>query len=238
MAKGNINNPSSWVNGTIVQPSWCQDVQDTCNSVFTGDTSHKALQIDGTGLATVSLPDGYLGVSGDGVIGGTLSVGGTSTFSSNLSATGNLSIGGTSTFTGNIIASGTLFIPDIIASTKVLTPHIYTTSTITSGAVTLGTGAGTGASVAAFDGTDVAGMLSITTAGSPAANQLIARITFGMPYASKPKAVMLTPANVDATNVGWYSNHGMLSTTKFEIWARNPGLTSAITYSWYYFVVG
>jgi hypothetical protein len=47
MATGIITSPSSWVNGTVVTPSFLQNVMDNIN--FPGGVTFTGLQIDGTG---------------------------------------------------------------------------------------------------------------------------------------------------------------------------------------------
>jgi hypothetical protein len=61
-------------------------------------------------------------------------------------------------------------------------------------------GAGSGSSVAAFAGTDLAGTVSITTAGSPGTSAVVATITFANPYGATPH-VLMTPGNAAAAHL-------------------------------------
>jgi hypothetical protein len=106
----------------------------------------------------------------------------------------------------------------------------------------LSTGAGTGASLAASALSDRFGWFSILTAGTPAATAIIATLTFNNQYSTAPRVVILTPANAAAAaltgNQQIFVNQGNIGTQNFTISSGSTGLTTAVTYQWYYEVLG
>jgi hypothetical protein len=54
MAIGRITSPTQWFNGTVVTPSFLQNVQDNINAYMDATVSLKGLYVDGTGGATVT----------------------------------------------------------------------------------------------------------------------------------------------------------------------------------------
>lgn len=65
MSIGLISSPATWLNGTVLPPSWAQTVQDNNNGWINGTgPTLKSLQIDGVGGAASATPAGNLAVSG------------------------------------------------------------------------------------------------------------------------------------------------------------------------------
>jgi len=105
--------------------------------------------------------------------------------------------------------------------------------------ITLDTGAGTGAT-GSVDGADSAGQITVNTAGIPAPLARVASIAFGAAYGVAPTAVILTPANQAASELGggsiWVANTS-LATTGFDLRAPTAPLVTATTYIWYFQLV-
>jgi hypothetical protein len=96
---------------------------------------------------------------------------------------------------------------------------------------TLGTGAGTGAS-ATVTGTDLAGQISVTTAGSPAAAATVITVTFANAYASAPY-VVFSPVNLPAAST---NNISVSSTSAHFVFTSTGILSSGQTYIYNYVV--
>ena len=105
--------------------------------------------------------------------------------------------------------------------------------------IVAGSGAGVGAS-ANIAGSDVAGQVTVNTAGTPAALAAIATITFNVPYSDAPYAV-LTPSNSTAAILegdgGSRKPYVETTATTLIIKSSNP-LASGATYKWNYLVIG
>jgi hypothetical protein len=68
MAIGLVTSPVNWVLGTVLPPSWAQNVQDNENGLINGTgPTLKALQIDGTGGNASTQPSGTIALSGTGM---------------------------------------------------------------------------------------------------------------------------------------------------------------------------
>jgi hypothetical protein len=146
---------------------------------------------------------------------------------------GNSALTGSSAYSGSIvidsgsirIASGSIFTPKVIGSTAVP-------------AVALGTGAGTtpGGGVS---GSDVAGIIRLTTGTGPAANSPIGTVTFASAY-STPPYVLITPGNFSASFVasGISGTFTTASTTGFTLFSGQASLRGATAYTWSYHVIG
>lgn len=103
----------------------------------------------------------------------------------------------------------------------------------------VGTGAGTGASCAIFTtSTDLAGKLSVTTAGADeATGATIATVTFANAYNTAP-ICFISPADQDSQGLAagaqaaiWQSSG---STTTFLVKSGGTALGNAVTYEWNY----
>lgn len=98
---------------------------------------------------------------------------------------------------------------------------------------TAGAGAGTSGSATAV-GTDFAGAITVGTGTSPAAGAL-ATITFNLPYASTPRAVLLTP--LDGPSAALTPYVSAITTTSITIGtAATPAASTA--YHWSFAVIG
>jgi hypothetical protein len=103
---------------------------------------------------------------------------------------------------------------------------------------TNGTGAGTGPTTS-ITGTDMAGIISVTTGSGPASASAIMTVAFGVNLASAPSAVVLEPANAAAaalTTANVFVTS--LATTGFVVESNAVSLAATTTYQWYYIVIG
>lgn len=111
-----------------------------------------------------------------------------------------------------------------------------TTPTIAAGA-----GAGTAPTVS-VTGTDVNGLVNVTSGTLPTGSAIVATISFSATFSTAPKTVLLTPANANAAALNaltmvWVDSGG-LGTGSWTINAGATGLGAATAYSWYYQVLG
>ena len=96
-----------------------------------------------------------------------------------------------------------------------------------------GAGAGTGATVSVV-GSDEAGTISITTAGTPAAGTL-ATVTFATPYTVVPSAVLVTAGDTHTAAAELYAT---VSGTALTISYAGTALAAALSLKVYYAVLG
>jgi hypothetical protein len=147
---------------------------------------------------------------------------------------GNIILTGSFAHSGSIvidsgsirIASGSIFTPKVIGNTAVPV-------------VVLGTGAGS-VPAGGISGSDVAGILRLTTGTGPAANNPIGTVTFASAYSTVPY-VLITPGNYSASLVtgGVSGTFTTASTTGFTIFASGPAsLRGSTAYTWSYHVFG
>lgn len=88
---------------------------------------------------------------------------------------------------------------------------------------------------ASIDGTDTAGLITITTPAGCNGYDDIAAITFSKAFAKAPR-VTITPANADATNLKTYVDSDGITPTSFTI-ATPTNIDGSKTYRWYYQVL-
>lgn len=160
------------------------------------------------------------------------------TFAINSASTGGVTIQqpaswAYSTFTVANSASQPLFTLDNLG--RPITAN--TTPTVAAGA-----GAGTSPTVA-ITGTDVSGVLTITTGTSPTgSNATIATITFSGAYGSAPKSVQLTPAGATSAALSGatapYVDASSISTTVWVLKSGSTALAASTTHKFFYQVEG
>lgn len=107
--------------------------------------------------------------------------------------------------------------------------------------IAAGVGAGTSPTIS-ITGTDVNGIVTLTSGTLPTGAAVVATITFSSAFGATPKTVMLTPANANAAALNaltmvWVDSAG-LSTASWTINAGATGLGAATAYIWYYQVLG
>lgn len=118
--------------------------------------------------------------------------------------------------------------------------HLTGSGTVAS--VAGGTGAGTAPTITMGSGsTDMAGYIDVTTGTGCATDATVATITFGLPYATAPKTIILSPANKATQNLAigqqCFVNQAGIATTTFAITSNGTALADATAYKWYYFIV-
>jgi len=99
------------------------------------------------------------------------------------------------------------------------------------------TGAGTSPSGLTVTGTDMSGIVSLTTGSSPSVNSVLATITYNTAYTTAP-IVVITPANaatasLTAGQAVWID----ISTTGFTINTNATAVVSSTAYKWNYVVI-
>src|SRR5690349_18674458 len=97
-----------------------------------------------------------------------------------------------------------------------------------------GAAAGTGATVSVV-GTDQAGTISITTAGTPSAAATLVTLTFATPYSVVPAAVSVDAGDSHTAAQGLYAT---VTGTTLTISTTGSALTSALSLKVYYAVIG
>lgn len=118
--------------------------------------------------------------------------------------------------------------------------HLTGSGTISS--VAGGTGAGTAPTITMGSGsTDLNGYIDVTTGTGCATDATVVTITFGLPYATAPKTIILSPANKATQNLAigqqCFVNQAGIATTTFAITSNGTALADATAYKWYYFIV-
>lgn len=189
------------------------------------------------GVATSS-PQAGLDVATTMSVGSTFTVNGamkalsTLSVSNNFTASGTMSVGSTATIAGAFVAASTAS----IAGNQTLTAHIIANSTAPSSA--LGAGAGAGATTTLTNCSDIAGTVSITTAGTPAgSNAAIITLTFANAYGTAPH-VHLTSKTATTAALGTTTAIFPTTTTTTLIFnAGTVGLTTGTIYAWDYILI-
>lgn len=106
--------------------------------------------------------------------------------------------------------------------------------------IAAGTGAGTSPTVS-ITGTDLNGVVSVTTGTLPTLSGTVVTVTFNVAYASAPRDVIWIEANSNAALLSGvtktFVNSAGITTTTFAVTAGTTALTAATAYKWYYVVV-
>jgi hypothetical protein len=153
-----------------------------------------------------------------------------------------------------LLAPGTPALP--AQSISIINAAISGTATIGAGAITAatlnhligggsapsiaaGAGAGTGPTIA-ISGTDVSGVITLTTGTTPTTPATIATITFATAFAAAPKGVILTPSNAAAAALAAaspYVDDSATSTSQFLLKSQGAGLAATTAYRWAFGVI-
>lgn len=140
-------------------------------------------------------------------------------------------------FTGKIKVSSNTTAAEALDVNGNITLNQHIIGTVT-GALTftLGTGAGTGATATLTNCSDIAGTVSVTTAGIPAAASAVITLTFHNAYPQVPH-VQLTPGNAaTALLSGVTEVYPTKTTTTLILNSNSTGITTGTVYTWYYSV--
>lgn len=227
----------------------------TLGLLVSGDTQINGHAVINTSLVvngTANFTSG--GVTGSFGVNGSLTAG-------NLGTTGTLTVDGDTelqdtVITGNLEVTGTALIDDYSgdvmdvndfqARTAQVEDLLYGLTNLGGGApitVTLGTGAGTGATFS-IEGSATAGRFTLNTGSSPAAAQIVATFTLNPSLAPLMTGVagMTTKAGNSAAGLfeaasGTYINVGSGNVAAFMA-VNSTALTASTTYVWNYILVG
>jgi hypothetical protein len=148
---------------------------------------------------------------------------------------------GSSNSTSNTIVLGNTSITKVSTSGTIVTTNDITAKHIkgNSGALSIAasTGAGTSPSAVSVTGTDMSGVVSLTTGTSPSINAVLATITYNTAFSTAP-VVVITPANaatasLAATQAVWVN----ITTTGFTVNTNATAVVSSKAYKWNYVVI-
>ncbi|MFM1775201.1 MAG: hypothetical protein RJA53_811 [Bacteroidota bacterium] len=148
---------------------------------------------------------------------------------------------GSSNSTSNSIVLGNGSITRVSTSGAIVTTNDITAKHIkgNSGALSIAasTGAGTSPSAVSVTGTDISGVVSLTTGTSPSVNAVLATITYNTAFSTAP-VVVITPANAATASLAaaqavWVN----ITTTGFTINTNTTAVVSSTAYKWNYVVI-
>lgn len=228
----------------------------TDNSTASGTVTNFA--VIGTGLTTLAATNASITYTNGYGAFFTAPTSGTNVTMTNKYALG-LAYDATHLFTVAVNSSGAATLN--ATSTVTITPATTITGALTNSATTTtikhlagstsapsiaaGTGAGTTPTVS-VSGTDISGIVNITTGTSPAgSNAIVATVTFNTTYASAPKGVVLVPANTNAaalatTTQVFVPANGQtngVGTTTFVVESNGTALAASTAYIWTYQII-
>ena len=123
----------------------------------------------------------------------------------------------------------------ITTSSDLVAKHIKGNSSTPS--IAASTGAGTSPTGITVAGTDMSGVVTITTGTSPSINSILATVTYNSAYSSSP-VVVITPANAATASLAaaqavWVN----IGTSNFTINTNATALNASTTYKWNYVVI-
>jgi hypothetical protein len=148
---------------------------------------------------------------------------------------------GSSNSTSNSIQLGNGSITRVNTSGTIVTTNDITAKHIkgNSGALSIAAsiGAGTSPSAVSVTGTDMSGVVSLTTGTSPSVNAVLATITYNTAFSTAP-VVVITPANAATASLAaaqavWVN----ITTTGFTINTNGTAVGASTAYKWNYVVI-
>ena len=197
-----------------------------------------ALRTLGTGTGNVGI--GYHTMSSNSSGSYNVAIGYTANIAdgvTNAVAIGN----GASNSTSNSIVLGNTNVTRVSTSGAIVTTNDINAKHIkgNSGALSIAasTGAGTSPSAVSVTGTDISGVVALTTGTSPSINAVLATITYNTAFSTAP-VVVITPANaatasLATTQAVWVN----ITTTGFTINTNATAVVSSTAYKWNYVVI-
>ena len=155
----------------------------------------------------------------------------------NASAIGN----GATNGTANSIQLGNTSVTKVSTSGTIVTTADINAKHLkgNSGALSIAasTGAGTSPSAISVTGTDMSGVITLTTGSSPSINAILATITYNTAYSTAP-VVVITPANAaTASLVSAQAVWVNIGAANFTINTNATALTASTIYKWNYVVI-
>lgn len=142
-------------------------------------------------------------------------------------------------------ALNTLFLADttsakIIISQLTITGDVtldrhLTTSSLSPPTIVVGAAACTGGT-ASVSGTDVAGLITVTSGTGCSGLGKLATVTFLAPYTTTPR-IVLTPANANAAGLSVYIDKTTITISAFDLQASAGTISNTTEYDWYYQVI-
>ena len=148
---------------------------------------------------------------------------------------------GSTNSTSNTIVLGNTSITKVSTSGAIVTTNGITAKHIkgNSGALSIAasTGAGTSPSALSVTGTDMSGVVTLTTGSSPTINAILATITYNSAFSTAP-VVVITPANAATASLTsaqavWVN----INTGNFTINTNATALNASTIYKWNYVVI-
>jgi len=169
-----------------------------------------------------------------------INIGGTTATTVNIGHTGqtqallgNGTVAGTFAVTGVTTLSGTLN----IGTGSSAPVHIVSAQT-TAPTVAVGNGAGTTGSCTLTNGTDVAGLITITVGGTKTASAAMCTITFNSAYGNAPTVALQPHDSATALLTNTNTMPFVTSSTGTFVITANTTTAGNGTYSWFYVVIG
>jgi len=233
-----VSSLTSNTTGTYNTGMGFQSLMNSVTGNYNVGVGMYALRTLGTGTGNVGI--GYHTMSSNSSGNYNVAIG----YSANIAdgVTNAVAIGqGSSNATSNSVVLGNGSVTKVSTSGAIITTNDITAKHIkgNSGALSIAasTGAGTSPSGLTVTGTDMSGVVALTTGTSPSINAVLATITYNTAYATAP-VVVITPANATtaslaATQAVWVN----ITTTGFTINTNATAVVSSTAYKWNYVVI-
>lgn len=203
------------------------------DAVFAPNPSPGTYQINGVQIATTDLAD----KSNIAKRSTSQLFSGINTFRNGVDSTTAFSIQQSDTtalFRVDTIAARVIIKDLVVSDDLYLARHIITDA-LAPPLIAAGTAACTAPTVTVV-GNDMSGTITVTTGTGCVGVGKLATLTFRLPYALTPRA-LLTPANANAAGLSTYVDSSTISTTAFDLQVSGGTITDTTTYKWYYWAV-
>ena len=233
-----VSSLTSNTTGTYNTGMGFQSLTNSTTGSYNVGVGMYALRTLGTGAGNVGI--GYHTMSSNSSGNYNIAIGYTANIADGV--TNAVAIGKSATnSTSNSIVLGNGSITRVSTSGAIVTTNDINAKHIkgNSGALSIAasTGAGTSPSGLTVMGTDMSGVVALTTGNSPSINAVLATITYNTAFSSAP-VVVITPANaatasLAATQAVWVN----ITTAGFTINTNATAVVSSTAYKWNYVVI-
>jgi hypothetical protein len=233
-----VSSLTSNTTGTYNTGMGFQSLTNSTTGSYNVGVGMYALRTLGTGAGNVGI--GYHTMSSNSSGSYNIAIGYTANIADGV--TNAVAIGKSATnSTSNSIVLGNGSITRVSTSGAIVTTNDINAKHIkgNSGALSIAasTGAGTSPSGLTVTGTDMSGVVALTTGNSPSINAVLATITYNTAFSSAP-VVVITPANaatasLAATQAVWVN----ITTAGFTINTNATAVVSSTAYKWNYVVI-